>query len=247
MMICLCSRLTAPGAKHWRDRLAGIPGLPRDHNRIWFTMRFEDKVREQYDQVAGTYDVRWRAYVDATLYALKHYLALDGTEAVLDVGCGTGTFMKMLVTDHPLLRVEGVDLSENMLAVAGRKLAMHPNATLVQGLAHALPQEHGAFDVVVSSSAFHYFEKPVAALQEARRVLKPGGKLVIMDWRRDFWIWQVCHPFLRAFDPAYKGCYTPAEFSAMMRQAGFRVVDERSVRLRFWWGMMLVKGEAAEN
>jgi ubiquinone/menaquinone biosynthesis C-methylase UbiE len=66
-----------------------------------------------------------------------------------------------------------------------------------------------------------------------KRVLKPDGRIVILDWCKDFISCKVFDVFLKFLDPAYQGCYTQKEFHDFLISAGFEI--ERSKRVRFGW------------
>lgn len=197
---------------------------------------------ERYDRLADTYDERWRAYVSGTLGFLRGWLRLSGEERVLDVACGTREFERMLLADHPALRATGVDISRKMLDVARRKLASHENVGFERATAEELPFPSGTFDVVVTASSFHYFDNPTVALLEMRRVLKPGGRVIVLDWCRDFLACRACDVALTVLDPAFRRCYDQRELRSMMRAVGFRVEEERRLRTRVIWGMMVATG-----
>jgi len=69
----------------------------------------------------------------------------------------------------------GVDLSVKMLEIAREKCQAYPNVTFCTASSSALPFPDRSFDMVVSTSALHYFDQPEVSLGEMRRVLKPGG------------------------------------------------------------------------
>lgn len=98
-------------------------------------------------------------------------------EQVLDIGCGLGASVRHLTVEHGL-RVVGLDLSPVMLAQARRE---HPGLVLLRGEASALPalsaSLHGVFLECVLSLA----DSPRVVLAECRRVLRPGGRLVLTD------------------------------------------------------------------
>ena len=104
---------------------------------------------------------------------------------VLDVGCGTGELLRTLWREANPARLVGLDPDPEMLAQADAKLrASGVAAELLRGWAQALPFPDGAFDVVLSSLMFHHLDAPTkrAALREWRRVLAPGGALVLVDF-----------------------------------------------------------------
>lgn len=101
-------------------------------------------------------------------------------QKVLDVACGTGVLAREAfrrVGDGG--QVVGLDLNEEMLAVAART---EPKIEWRQGDAGSLPFEDGTFDAVVSQFALMYFPDRVAALNEMWRTLAPGGRLAVAAW-----------------------------------------------------------------
>jgi len=101
---------------------------------------------------------------------------------LLDAGCGAGR-LAIRLADHAQW-VTGLDLSENMLALAQRRYAttdLH-NIAWLRGNLHSLPFPSSTFDCVVSTSVLHLVDMD-RALPELKRVAKPGGKLLLWDWR----------------------------------------------------------------
>jgi SAM-dependent methyltransferase len=98
-------------------------------------------------------------------------------QSVLDVACGPG-FTAATAAERGA-KALGLDFSDAMLAVAR---ARHPALVFDQGDAEALPYADGAFDAVVSNFGIHHAPNPVNALADARRVLRPGGKLAFTVW-----------------------------------------------------------------
>lgn len=78
-------------------------------------------VREQYNQMAAVYDQRWSNYVANTLSFLRTWAQIAPQATVLDVACGTGEFERLVLVEHPIQQMVGVDISEKMLLVAKHK------------------------------------------------------------------------------------------------------------------------------
>jgi SAM-dependent methyltransferase len=112
---------------------------------------------------------------------------------VLDVGTGTGVVVRRLAERHPLWTFTGVDISDGMLDVAKAHLPRH---TFVLAGAENLPFPNESFDVIVTLSSFHFWSDSERGLAEIRRVLRPGGLLVLSDWCHDFWACKLCAWYL---------------------------------------------------
>ena len=104
---------------------------------------------------------------------------LNPGATVADLGCGTG---QLAATLAPFVRrVIGVDDSADMLEGARRRLGDRPNVELLEGRLEALPIEDATVDVAMMSLVLHYVPQPQAALAEAARVLRPVGRLLVID------------------------------------------------------------------
>ena len=129
-----------------------------------------------YDQMARTYDRRYErnSYVGVER-ALQGFVGSQPGLQILEVGCGTGHWLEALHANA--MDVTGLDFSAGMLARAQSRLAGIP---LVQGTAERLPWRSESFDRVFCINAFHHFPDKAAFLAEARRLLRPDGKLLIV-------------------------------------------------------------------
>lgn len=195
------------------------------------------EVRRSYDQMAATYERRWSGYVDATLRSLIEVADLTGADRVLDVPCGTGSLVERLLPIWPGLAIVGADLSGAMLERARRK-PIRGRVSWVQADAHHLPFGDATFDVLLSANSFHFFRAPRAAIREFRRVLRPGGRLLLLDWCDDFLACKLCGAWLRLTDPAHQAIYTLRECSSMLEAGGFSVESADRLRITWLWGLM---------
>ena len=111
-------------------------------------------------------------------------------ENILDIGVGPGLLAYDLARlVGPAGRVVGVDVSADMVALAGTRLGDMAQVELAVGDAVRLPVPDGAFDAAVSTQVYEYVADMPAALAELHRVLKPGGRALILDtdWRSIVW------------------------------------------------------------
>jgi ubiquinone/menaquinone biosynthesis C-methylase UbiE len=115
--------------------------------------------------------------------ALRDHAARPGAARLLDIGCGTGEFLREVKRNYPRLAVAGIDLSAPYLTVARRRLGAWSRVTLTESAAERMPFATGEFDVVSSLYLFHELPPAVrrAVVAEIRRVLKPGGTFILVD------------------------------------------------------------------
>jgi ubiquinone/menaquinone biosynthesis C-methylase UbiE len=111
---------------------------------------------------------------------LKFFGDLAGKH-VLDVGCGKGRFDRILLERNPAARICGLDISEAMLA------CVSPGIGRVAGYMTELPFAASAFDCVFATESLEHAVEIEKAVAEMCRVLKPGGKLVIIDKNVEHW------------------------------------------------------------
>ena len=197
--------------------------------------RHEAVVRE-YRRLADHYDKKWTFYVDATVRATMRRLPSDIGRRMLDVACGTGAFLQTVIAAYPKVRATGVDISPEMLAVARKRLPA--GVELQMASADALPFRDGSFDTLTTISAFHFFRTPNDVLNEMRRVLRPGGKLVVTDWCDDYLACRICDRLLRLFSSAHYRVYGSTECCALLEGAGFEAVRVERYKISWLWGLM---------
>jgi SAM-dependent methyltransferase len=163
-----------------------------------------DKVQadREFTQWSGGYD---RSILQSLLFGPSHRAIIGRIRAqfgnlpltVLDVGCGTGVFAARIRAASPRATVWGVDLVAAMLAQGrDRWRSDQEHLAAVQGDSERLPFPAGLFDVVTCANSFHHYPNQNRAVAEMYRVLKPGGRLFLVDGCRDgpwgWFIYDVC-------------------------------------------------------
>ncbi len=176
----------------------------------------------------GTADVMRRQIVPPVTRLLRSRSVAAGPARILDVACGTGSALNQLALAHPRENYWGLDLSPFYLHHAGRRLAHVQNLSLVSENAEQMPLADASFDVVTSVFLFH--ELPARArrnvLAEMRRVLKPGGLLVIEDAAQlseapDLQVF--LDNFAATMNEPFFADYIASDLSEPVAAAGFRV------------------------
>ena len=114
--------------------------------------------------------------------AIRNAIGAGPVHALLDLGTGTGRMLELL---GPLAaRAVGIDQSPHMLSVARARIerAGLRNVQLRQGDIYAMPVEPDFHDLVIMHQVLHYLDDPLRAIREAARALRPGGRLLIVDF-----------------------------------------------------------------
>ncbi len=149
------------------------------------------RVRRLYSLVAGIYDFRVGTFLRWRKPAVEALRPRPG-DTVLDMACGTGlNFRHIVGRIGPTGKIVGVDFVRPMLKRAGRNLARNRwrNVTLVEGDATSLPLATESCDAVLCSYAMAIIPDYRRAIGEAVRVLKPGGRLVLLEPKRGSRLW----------------------------------------------------------
>ena len=212
-----------------------------------------------FDSIAGDYDALnhilsldvdkiWRKK------ALKQIVDAQTPVQVLDLACGTGDFSIAIAKALTGGQVTGVDLSEGMLAVMREKVAkagLDKMISIEEGDGENLRFPDNTFDRVTIAFGIRNFEDRPKGLKEMLRVLKPGGRLVILElsrpenkvirWFYDLYFLHIlpkiggkvsgdkaAYAYLPASVAAFPG---KKEFMTTMREAGFRTVTHKAFTL----------------
>lgn len=140
---------------------------------------------------------------------------------VADLGCGTGALAAELALR--VRRVVAVDQSAAMLRAARRRTEALPNVELHEADLAALPLETGRCDAAVMALVLAYLDDPAPALAEAARVLRPGGRLVVLDAAR-----HEDEELRRRMGQVHRG-FEPDALAALLRGAGLHRVSARAL------------------
>ena len=166
---------------------ANDPTLNLDLERLQTIRRAREKLAAEYfQQNAADWDEIRSLYVEEGEVEgrLLELLAEREVEDLLDIGTGTGRMLEIL--GSRARRAVGVDLSHEMLTVARSNLerAQLRNCLVRQGDMYRLPVENASFDAVTVHQVLHYAEDPPAVIAEAARVLRPEGRLFVVDFAK---------------------------------------------------------------
>lgn len=194
-------------------------------------LQFDEDGARHIQRVYSTPDVvQQRAEVLALLAARPG-------EHVLDIGSGPGFLVASLADAvGPSGSVHGLDQSEPMNIIAREVIGDKRWVTLDEGDASALPYPEGAFDAAVSTQVYEYVADVPGALAELRRVLREGGRALVLDTDWDSVVWHVAdrqrqRRVLAAWEEHLVHAHLPCTLPGQLRRAGFRVTGRHLIPL----------------
>jgi ubiquinone/menaquinone biosynthesis C-methylase UbiE len=202
-----------------RHASSEIPEAEQDSDALRLALRRrQDKMRAYFDEVAGKFG---RHYMPGRSWKglAETLLALMPPMVVADLGAGEGTFSQMLAKRAK--KVIAIDNSEKMVQY-GRELARKhavKNLEYRKGDLESVPLKDASVDLAFFSQALHHAQHPERAVAEAWRILKPGGRIIVLDLVR--------HNYEEArelYADLWMG-FTEVELSRFLRQAGFKNIE----------------------
>lgn len=198
-----------------REQVIATSAAAQDARRVQ-TVLAHRRTRSQkfFSSAAGQWD-RLRNELFGTRADIVGLLGLiDESWQVGDLGCGTGQLSEIIAPFAG--RVVAVDDSAAMIGAARRRLASFDNVTVRSGELESLPIEDESLDVALLFLVLHYVVEPELAIVEAHRVLKPGGRLIVVDMmphdRQDL---------LDRMGHVWRG-FSEEQMSSLFESAGFR-------------------------
>jgi ubiquinone/menaquinone biosynthesis C-methylase UbiE/DNA-binding MarR family transcriptional regulator len=202
-----------------RQAAAEIPEAGEDSEALRLALRRrQDKMRAYFDELAGKFG---RNYVPGRSWQglAETLLTLLPPMVIADLGAGEGSFSQLLARRSK--KVIAVDNSEKMVEY-GRELARKhgvKNLEYRKGDLEEVPIRDSTVDLAFFSQALHHAQHPGRAVSEAWRILKPGGRIVVLDLLR--------HNYEEArelYADLWLG-FTEVEVTRFLRQAGFKNIE----------------------
>jgi len=187
------------------------------------------KAHAEFTGWASTYDTHW---LNRYLFEPSHAMLLEEVSRLppgnlLDVGCGTGELANRV--SRRGWHVVALDLCESMVHQASHKLNGNGDKVrLTVADSEHLPFADGHFDVVTCANSFHHYPHQEAVVKELYRVLRPGGRLFLLDGWPDHFLGRIIYDLIITRVEGGRVWHRESRhLQAMFRRAGFRSVTQR--------------------
>jgi len=212
----------------------------------------KSQARQEFEAWADSYDAHYlnhflfRPSYRALLEELYRWRGYEGSPYdLLDIGCGSGTLVGLLASTRlPVRRLVALDYANQMCQVARDKARGlgHEHIDYVNADSEHLPFPDASFDVITCSNSFHHYPHQQQVVAEMRRLLRPDGRLMLIDGFRDnvvgWFVFDVC---IAAVEELVH--HLPwSGVSQCFKQAGFR--DVRHRKFNWWFPGLLTIGVA---
>ena len=164
-------------------------------------------------------------YIEAELSHIEY-------QDLLDCGCGTGPMISLLHEKDSSKHYVGLDLTPKMIEVAKSKNLK--GTEWVVGDCEALPFEDESFDVIICTNSFHHYPNPQSFFNSAKRVLRPGGRLVLQDYTAPAPVlWLMNHtemPLANLIGHGDVGAYSLSQIKGFCDTCGLKVEKLEAAR-----------------
>lgn len=192
------------------------------------------KTSEIYNRKARIYEQKWEKYLTHTHQKMLEAFESKQNHRILDVSAGTGLFAHHLIEKGvPFSQLVLNDVSAGMLNIARERFTENSRVSFTAHFAESLGFESLSFDTVISLNAFHNYVDQRQALSEIYRVLKPGGRLLVLDWNRKG-LFQLVNFCIRTFTGEFIQTVSAEEVKQLLESKDFSVQELKEWKFRYW-------------
>jgi ubiquinone/menaquinone biosynthesis C-methylase UbiE len=193
-----------------------------------------DSTITRYNRKAKKYEQKWRRYLDHTHQVLLNHIELDASDIVLDSSGGTGLLAKKLTAhnyafEHLVIN----DPSDQMLAIARQRLSGNSTISFENHKVQDFSYPQNYFTKIICLNSFHFYKKQDQVLNQFYKLLKPGGKLYILDWNREGFF-RIINTLIRWSSSEYINTRSLSELQQMMTDSEFNIKTTRSWNWHYW-------------
>jgi ubiquinone/menaquinone biosynthesis C-methylase UbiE len=189
--------------------------------------------REKWDRWSETADGKGRLfdYLRKAQKSLIELADIRENQNLLDIGCGTGWALgQAALAVNYKGSFYGADLSEGMIEKAKANFSGKNNFHFVVASSEAVPFNDNFFDTIICSNSFHHYLHPEKAMSEIFRLLRPCGKIYILDPTADSIFIKIADKVIKLLEPAHVKIYSTREYKEMMAAAGLNYNGTRKIQ-----------------
>jgi ubiquinone/menaquinone biosynthesis C-methylase UbiE len=194
-----------------------------EHNRIneekW------DKWAKVADGKGAMFD-----YLRKAQSALISMIDIEEDLTFLDIGCGTGWAVGQVAQTAAYTGTfYGVDLSQGMIDKARMNFNAYGNFHFIRANAESIPLDDNTFNIIICTNSFHHYLHPHKAMKEMSRLLKPGGKIYILDPTADTLLIRLIDKIIRFLEPQHVKLYSTEEFKNLILDSGLKYSGSKEI------------------
>jgi ubiquinone/menaquinone biosynthesis C-methylase UbiE len=181
----------------------------------------EQKNKEFFNKIAGYYDKSiFKNLLFNPVKKAVEFVKVKKNSKILDAGCGTGNLLKILEDKNKNLRLYGVDISKEMLKIAGKKLK---KGIIKLQSAENMNFKKNYFDYVFSIDSFHHYYDNKLVMRNFYRVLKRKGCLIVVDFSFGVFL----NKIFNKIEPGNNEMHTALEFKELFKEYKFKDVRQK--------------------
>lgn len=193
-----------------------------------------DPTIKSYNKQASYYEARWKSYLAHTHKAFLRRIKTHADNTILDASGGTGLLAEMMINDNYTFQQLIInDPSAGMLDIAGKRLSGEPSIKFTNYRAENLPFEANRFDRIFCLNSFHFYTRQQHVLNRCHTMLKPRGKLYLLDWNRTGFF-HITNTLLKLLASEHIDTRSLVEFKEMLVESGFEVHRTDHWNWRYW-------------
>lgn len=193
-----------------------------------------DKTTRVYDEQASSYEKRWSAYLAHTHEAFLRNINIDKRDAILDLSGGTGLLaQKLIKQNYSFEKLVINDPSANMLGIARNRLQGHPRVHFTNQKAEEIELENTTFSAIFCLNSFHFYRKQLKVLDHCYRMLKPNGRLYVLDWNRAG-LFRLINLIISLSAREHIDTKSLKEFEEILVSKRFEVQETKTWHWRYW-------------
>lgn len=192
------------------------------------------RTAESYSNNARDYEQKWQKYLSHTSAKLLEHFQSTGDYHILDVSAGTGFFEnRMIEKKMPFSRITLNDVSEGMLEIAQDRFSNREDFSFSKNPVENLSFESSTFNAVISLNSFHNYKNKQKALSEIYRVMKPGGRLYLLDWNRKGFF-RIINFFIKLFAKELIITLSKEKVKEQLQSASFEIKLAEEWKFSYW-------------